>query len=58
MTSIKAEGEYYHKFTKVSIPLTAKDHVGKAELNRLYLERFPSNVQQQIHTLSSYLRVL
>jgi len=50
MTSVEAEGEYYREFTKVSIPLTAKDHVGKAELNRLYLEGFPSDVQQQICT--------
>jgi hypothetical protein len=50
MTSIEAEREYYHEFMKVSIPLTVKDHVGKAELNRLYLEGFPSDVQQQIHT--------
>jgi hypothetical protein len=49
MTSIKAEGEYYHEFMKVSIPLTMKDHVGGAELNRLYLEGFLSDVQQQIH---------
>ncbi|KAG1869358.1 hypothetical protein DFJ58DRAFT_837665 [Suillus subalutaceus] len=50
MTSIEAEGEYYREFTKVAQPLVAKDRVGKAEMNRLFLEGFPKDVQQQIHT--------
>ncbi|KAG1871380.1 hypothetical protein DFJ58DRAFT_837329 [Suillus subalutaceus] len=50
MMSIEAEGEYYREFTKVAQPLVAKDRVGKAEMNRLFLEGFPTDVQQQIRT--------
>ncbi|KAG1828587.1 hypothetical protein DFJ58DRAFT_849020 [Suillus subalutaceus] len=44
----EVEGEYYHEFTKVLQTLKKHDRVGKAETNRLFLEGFPSGVQQQI----------
>ncbi|KAG1851482.1 hypothetical protein DFJ58DRAFT_728936 [Suillus subalutaceus] len=50
MECMEAEKEYYHEFTKVAQLLVAKDRVGKAEMNRLFLEGFPTDVQQQICT--------
>ncbi|KAG1867265.1 hypothetical protein DFJ58DRAFT_723939 [Suillus subalutaceus] len=50
MRSVDAEGEYYCKFIKVAQPLVAKDRIGKAEMNRLFLEGFPTEIQQKIRT--------
>jgi hypothetical protein len=48
MTSIKAEGKYFHAFTEVAQLLEVKGRIGKVEMNRMFLEGFPTNIQQQM----------
>jgi hypothetical protein len=48
MTNIEAEGKYFHTFTEVVQLLEVKGRIGKVEMNRMFLEGFPANIQQQV----------
>jgi hypothetical protein len=45
MTSIKAKGKCFHAFMKVVQLLEVKGRIGKAEMNRMFLEGFLANIQ-------------